>query len=80
MSDWLVTSADELAARVPDGAKIAVPHDNTGVAMEASRALIRRGTKDLQVVYVPVAGLRPSRTKRHWRRFAGKSAKPIRAS
>ena len=56
-SDWLAASAEALAARVPDGAKIAVPHDNTGVAMEVSRALIRRGVKDLHVVCVPVAGL-----------------------
>lgn len=55
--DWLASSADALAARVPDGAKIAVPHDNMGVAMEVSRALIRRGVKDLNVVCVPVAGL-----------------------
>lgn len=55
--DWLTASPDALAARVPDGAKIAVPHDNMGVAMEVSRALIRRGVKDLHVVCVPVAGL-----------------------
>lgn len=54
---WLLSSADEVAARVPNGATIAVPHDNTGVAMEVSRALIRRGVKDLHVVCVPVAGL-----------------------
>lgn len=55
--DWLVGSADALAARVPDGAKIAVPHDTLGVAMETTRALIRRGVKNLHVVCVPVAGL-----------------------
>src|SRR5579862_5458122 len=55
--DWLLSSADELAARVPNGAKIAVPHDTNGVAMELSRAMIRRGVKDLHVVCVPVAGL-----------------------
>ena len=55
--EWLASSAEALAARIPDGAKIAVPHDNMGVAMEVSRALIRRGAKDLHVVCVPVAGL-----------------------
>ena len=55
--DWLLGSADDLAARVPNGAKIAVPHDNTGVAMELTRAMIRRGVTDLHVVCVPVAGL-----------------------
>lgn len=55
--DWLLGSAEDLAARIPDGAQIAVPHDNTGVAMELGRALIRRGTRDLHVVCVPVGGL-----------------------
>ncbi len=55
--DWQTASPDALAQRVPDGAKIAVPHDSTGVAMEVTRALIRRGVKDLNVVCVPVAGL-----------------------
>ena len=55
--DWLLPSADALAARLPDGAKIAVPHDTLGVAMETTRALIRRGIKNLHVVCVPIAGL-----------------------
>ncbi len=55
--DWLLDSADEVAARVPDGAKIAVPIDNLGIAMEVSRALIRRGVRNLHVVCVPVGGL-----------------------
>ncbi len=55
--DWLLGSADALAARLPDGAKIAVPHDTLGVAMETTRALIRRGIRNLHVVCVPVAGL-----------------------
>ena len=48
---------DELAARVPDGAMLAVPKDESGVAMAATRALIRRGIKDLHLVCVPVSGL-----------------------
>src|SRR5262245_47158012 len=55
--DWLLASADTLAARLPDGARIAVPHDTLGVAMETTRALIRRRVKNLHVVCVPVAGL-----------------------
>ncbi len=79
--DWLLGSADELAARVHDGAKIAVPHDDTGVAMEVSRALIRRGAKDLHVVCVA----RPHcPTRWRWRPSAARSrdgsARPIRAS
>jgi glutaconate CoA-transferase subunit A len=55
--DWLTASAESLAARLPDGARIAVPPDPMGVAMELTRALIRRGAKGLHVVCVPVAGL-----------------------
>src|SRR5258708_21059699 len=55
--DWLLGSVDALAARLPDGAKIAVPHDTLGVAMETTRALIRRGAKNLHVVCVPIGGL-----------------------
>lgn len=50
-------SVDALAARIPDGAKIAVPPDYSGVAMELTRAMIRRGIRDLHLVCVPVSGL-----------------------
>ncbi len=46
---------DELVARIPDGAKLAVPKDDAGVAIEATRALIRRGVKDLHLVCLPVS-------------------------
>ena len=46
--------ADALAARIPDGAKLAVFKD-CGVAMEATRALIRRGARDLHLVTVPTS-------------------------
>jgi glutaconate CoA-transferase subunit A len=55
--DWLLGSAEELAARIPDGAKVAIGVDNTGVAMETTRAMIRRGVRSLHLVCVPVAGL-----------------------
>ncbi|MCX7367101.1 MAG: CoA synthetase [Alphaproteobacteria bacterium] len=55
--DWLQGSADDLAARVPDGAKIAIGVDTAGVAMETTRALIRRGARDLHLVCAPMAGL-----------------------
>ncbi len=48
---------EELAARVFDGAKIAVPSNRTGVPMELARALVRRGVKDLHLVTVPASGL-----------------------
>lgn len=53
----LNSSIDDLAALIPDGAKIAVPPDYSGVAMELTRAMIRRGVRDLHVVCVPVSGL-----------------------
>jgi glutaconate CoA-transferase, subunit A len=47
---------DALVARIPDGAKLAVPKDDAGVAIEATRALIRRGVKNLHLVCLPVSG------------------------
>ena len=55
--DWLLGSAEELAALIPDGAKVAIGVDNIGVAMETTRAMIRRGVRGLHLVCVPVAGL-----------------------
>jgi len=48
---------NELAAAVPDGAKLAVPSDNCGVAMAATRELVRRGVRGLHLVCVPTSGL-----------------------
>ena len=47
----------ELAARVPNGAKLAVAKDESGVAMAAARELVRRGVRGLHLVTVPVGGL-----------------------
>ncbi len=55
--DALLSSLDDLAARVPDGAKLAVPRDITGPAMAATRVLIRRGVRGLHLVCVPTSGL-----------------------
>lgn len=52
-----VSSVDQLAAQIPDGAQIAVPPDYSGVAMELTRAMIRRGVRNLHLVGVPVSGL-----------------------
>jgi acyl CoA:acetate/3-ketoacid CoA transferase alpha subunit len=41
----------------PNGAKLAIGVDNIGVAMETTRAMIRRGVRDLHLVCVPIAGL-----------------------
>lgn len=55
-TDAEILPLDALAARVPDGACVAVPPDYSGCAMAAVRALIRRGARDLHLVGVPSAG------------------------
>ncbi|MPY70305.1 MAG: CoA synthetase [Alphaproteobacteria bacterium] len=48
---------DALAERIPDGALLAVPKDESGVAMAASRALVRRAVKELHLLCVPTSGM-----------------------
>ncbi|MGQ0677358.1 MAG: CoA synthetase, partial [Rhodospirillales bacterium] len=48
---------DALAARIPDGARLAIPADYAGVSMAATRALLRRRARDLRLVTVPTSGL-----------------------
>ncbi len=50
-------SLDELAHLIPDGAKLAIPKDDTGVSMAATLALVRREARGLHLVCVPVSGL-----------------------
>lgn len=57
MTGLVHDSVDSLAALIPDGAKIAVPADYTGVAMELTRAMVRRGVRNLYMVCLPVTGL-----------------------
>ena len=52
-----ICELSELAAAVPDGAKLVVPSDNCGVAMAATRELVRRGVRGLHLVCVPTSGL-----------------------
>ena len=47
---------DALAARVPDGAVVAVPPDYSGVALAATLTLIARGVRGLHLVGVPSTG------------------------
>ena len=49
-------SVDDLVARIPDGAKLALPPDYSYCALAAVRALIRRGARDLHLVGVPSIG------------------------
>jgi len=48
---------EALAASVPDGALLAVGKDSSGVAMAATRELVRRGVRDLRLLCVPVSGM-----------------------
>ena len=52
-----IVDVDTLAAAVPDGAKLAIAKEDTGAAIRATLALIRRGVRDLHLVCVPVSGL-----------------------
>jgi glutaconate CoA-transferase subunit A len=54
---FFLQDAEALAARIPDGACLAMPPDYSLVAMEAVRALVRRGAKDLRLLGVPVLGI-----------------------
>lgn len=57
MSDGkMFVGVDALAAMVPDGARLALAKDLAGAPMEAVRALIRRGARDLRLVTVPTNG------------------------
>jgi glutaconate CoA-transferase, subunit A len=48
---------DELVKLVKPGQKLAIPKDESGPAMAATRALIRRGVGDLYLLCAPVCGL-----------------------
>ena len=57
MNQEVICELAQLAAAVPDGAKLAVAQDNCGVSMAATRELVRRGVRGLHLVCVPVSGL-----------------------
>ena len=57
MPDTTLCSLEALAAAVPDGALLAVPKDSSGVAMAATRELVRRGVRDLHLLCVPISGI-----------------------
>ena len=48
---------EALAARIPDGALLALPPDYSLVAMEVVRALIRKKIKGLRLLGVPILGM-----------------------
>lgn len=50
-------TAEDLAARIPDGALLGLPPDYSLVAMEVVRALVRRKARNLRLLGVPQLGL-----------------------
>jgi glutaconate CoA-transferase subunit A len=53
----MICSLDQALAPITDGCVLAVPRDISGVAMAASRALIRRGVERLHLVCLPTSSL-----------------------
>jgi glutaconate CoA-transferase subunit A len=53
----LVHTLDEALAPITDGCVLAVPREQSGVAMAATRALIRRGIKHLTLITLPTSSL-----------------------
>ena len=52
-----ICTLDAALEAISDGTTLAVPREQSGVAMEATRALIRRGIKNLYLVAVPTSTL-----------------------
>jgi glutaconate CoA-transferase subunit A len=52
-----VRPLDDALAPVVDGCTLAVPRENSGVAMEATRALVRRGVRNLHLIALPTSSL-----------------------
>ncbi|HJU21793.1 MAG TPA: CoA-transferase, partial [Casimicrobiaceae bacterium] len=48
---------DELVGSIERGSMLAIPKDESGAAMEATRAMIRHGIRDLRLLCVPVCGM-----------------------
>ena len=53
----IVQTLEELLAPISDGCVLAVPRENSGVAMEATRALLRRGVRRLELIALPTSSL-----------------------
>jgi len=53
----LAARPEDLAARIPDGALLALPPDYSLVAMEVVRALVRKKAKGLRLLGVPILGM-----------------------
>ena len=53
----LARSLDDALAPIKDGCVLAVPRESAGVPMAATRALIRRGIKQLHLIALPTSSL-----------------------
>src|SRR6187431_333602 len=53
----IARTLEEALAPITDGCVLAVPRESTGVAMAATRALIRRGVKNLALIALPTTSL-----------------------
>ena len=53
----IARSLDDALAPIADGCVLAVPRESSGVAMAATRALIRRGIKRLTLIALPTSSL-----------------------
>jgi glutaconate CoA-transferase subunit A len=53
----IIRTLDEALAPIADGCMLAVPRESSGVPMAATRALIRRGVKQLHLVTLPTSTL-----------------------
>jgi glutaconate CoA-transferase, subunit A len=53
----VIRSLDEALTPITDGCTLLVPRETAGVAMEATRALVRKGVKRLDLVTLPTSSL-----------------------
>src|SRR5476651_1177823 len=53
----IIPTLEEALASITDGCVLAVPRENSGVAMAATRALIRSGVKRLELIALPTSSL-----------------------
>ncbi len=53
----VLTSVEEIAAKISDGSLLALPPEYAPCSMEGIRALVRRGARDLRLLGVPQFGI-----------------------
>jgi len=52
-----IVALEALVARIRPGQSLAIPVDNSGVAMAATAALLEAGIGDLKLICVPISGM-----------------------